>query len=38
MLEERVDKQHQAGHQELIDRRGLYYKLYEQQLALGDGS
>ena len=28
----------QGTHQELIDRRGLYYKLYEQQLALGDGS
>ena len=25
-------------HQELISRRGLYYKLYEQQLALGDGA
>ena len=28
----------QGTHQELIARRGLYYKLYEQQLALGDGS
>ena len=28
----------QGTHQELISRRGLYYKLYEQQLALGDGA